>query len=270
MDALKELERAGFRFEWRDGQACFDYEPGDGGPPMAERPQLTQEVMYELYAPLLAKVRERRDETAAILRARQEWNAVWDEWTDRLSREPSDLNRDITYRRRLMELAIAGQLPCYDGGQVDLGPEGWKSVTEREIQAWIEKENGKMGIQIEQSTFEAVPTGEYRARITEIEQVEGKFGPQLQLKCEIAEGDHAGTTFFSWCSPKFGPKSKLYGWTEAAFAAAIPKDYTFDSDHLIGREVVVTLVVRELDGGGEVNRVDSVRAVRKAQNGLPF
>ncbi len=47
----------------------------------------------------------------------------------------------------------------------------------------------------------------------------------------------------------------------AALGVAIPRDHTFDSDNLIGREVVAALVVRELDGGGEVNRVDRVRAV---------
>ena len=30
---------------------------------------------------------------------------------------------------------------------------------------------------------------------------------------------------------------------------------------LIGREVIATLVVRELDGGGEVNRVDRVKGI---------
>jgi hypothetical protein len=260
MDALRRLENGGYTFDLTEaGRIAYCAPAGAPAEWLAQRAQ-----------PLLAEVAVHQEEVMTVLRARQTWNAVWDEWTDRLSREPADLDRDIAYRRRLLELAIAGRLPCYDGGQVDLGPEGWQNVTEREIQTWIAKENGNMGIQIEQSTFEAVPTGEYRARITAIEPVEGKFGPQLQLKCEIAEGDHAGATFLSWVSPKFSPKSRLYGWVEAAFAADIPKTYTFDSDHLIGREVVVTLVVRELDGGGEVNRVDSVRAVRKEQEGLPF
>jgi hypothetical protein len=46
-----------------------------------------------------------------------------------------------------------------------------------------------------------------------------------------------------------------------ALGVAIPKDYTFDSDNLIGRDVLASLVVRELDGGGEVNRVDRVKRV---------
>jgi hypothetical protein len=127
-----------------------------------------------------------------------------------------------------------------------------------------------MGIKIEQTTFDAVPTGDYKAVITAIEQVEGKFGPQLQIKSEIHHGPYAGNTFLCWVSPKFSPKSRLYEWVEAALGMAVPKTYTFDSDHLIGREVVATLVVRELDGGGEVNRVDRVRAAGKEQEKLSF
>jgi hypothetical protein len=49
---------------------------------------------------------------------------------------------------------------------------------------------------------------------------------------------------------------------------SIPKDYTFDSDNLIGRDILASLAVRELDGGGEVNRVDRVRAVTAIQKVL--
>ena len=47
-----------------------------------------------------------------------------------------------------------------------------------------------MGIKIEQTTFDAVPTGDYKAVITAIEQVEGKFGPQLQIKSETVSYTH--------------------------------------------------------------------------------
>ncbi len=118
-----------------------------------------------------------------------------------------------------------------------------------------------MGIRIEQTTCDAIPTGDYRAVITEIEAVEGKFGPQLQIKCEISAGPHAANTFLCWVSTRFSPRSRLYEWVEAALAMPVPRAYTFDSDHLIGREVIATLVVRELDGGGEVNRVDRVKGI---------
>ncbi len=56
-------------------------------------------------------------------------------------------------------------------------------------------------------------------------------------------------------TPKFSPQvSRLYEWVEAAMAMPVPKSYTFDSDHLIGREVIATLVVR---GAGRRRRGES-------------
>lgn len=126
----------------------------------------------------------------------------------------------------------------------------------------------RLGIKIEQTAYRVVPMGEYKARIIEINQVEGKFAPQLEFKCRIVDGEHDGTEFRCWMNTVFSPKSKLYQWVESSLGLPIPKDYTFDSDYLIGREVIVALVVRELDGGGEVNRVDRVRAVRAIQQRL--
>jgi hypothetical protein len=41
--------------------------------------------------------------------------------------------------------------------------------------------------------------------------------------------------------------------------ATIPRDYTFDSDNLIGRDKLAMLVIRKLDGGREVNQVNRAR-----------
>ena len=80
-----------------------------------------------------------------------------------------------------------------------------------------------MGIRIEQTTCDAIPTGDYRAVITGIEAVEGKFGPQLQIKCEISAGPHAANTFLCWVSTRFSPRSRLYEWVEAALAMPVPR-----------------------------------------------
>jgi hypothetical protein len=282
MNALHRLEKGGIRFELTaEGQITY-------------RNTWPGEAPEEWFRPLLDELRAQRAEVLDILQARREWMMVYEEWE-----AIEDRARDEVYLRRLQGLAVAGGLPCYDGGQADLGAAGWQRVTERLLGKGEGEKGGKgegefapspllspapaeqtnhshqkeinaMGIKIEQTTFDAVPTGEYKAVITAIEQVEGKFGPQLQIKSEINDGPYAGNTFLSWVSPKFSPKSRLFDWVEAAMAMAVPKSYTFDSDHLIGREVIATLVVRELDGGGEVNRVDRVRAVAKEQERLPF
>ena len=315
MNALHVLERHGFRFELTaTGEiVCENTRPDKDVPPWLR--------------PRLSELHYRRDELTLILKRRQEWIEVYDEWEKVAAADGEDPARDDVYLLRLKALAIAGQMPCYAGGQINLGAEGWERVTERLMQSpslsqslsqsqwlslsqsqWLslsqsqwqsridndsdgdsdkkidsdgdgdgdkkidsdseessfvvtKKETNEMGIKIEQTTYDAVPTGDYKAVITGIEQVEGKFGPQLQIKCEINAGPHAGNTFLCWVSPRFSPKSRLYEWVEAVLAMPVPRTYTFDSDHLIGREVIATLVVRELDGGGEVNRVDRVRSI---------
>ena len=253
MNALWRLEQGGIHFTLSaEGQITY-------------RNMWQDEVPQEWLQPLLSELRGRRSELVEVLKRRQEWDKVYDEWSEVMAMEGEDFERDNAYLRRLADLAKVAELPCYDGGQVNLRAEGWDRVAERILDDWRAnyKENDEMGIKIEQTTYDAVPTGDYKAVITAIEQVEGKFGPQLQIKSEINTGPYAGNTFLCWVSPKFSPKSRLYEWVEAALAMPVPKTYTFDSDHLIGREVVATLVVRELDGGGEVNRVDRVRAASR-------
>ena len=255
MNALWRLEQGGIHFTLSaEGQITY-------------RNMWQDEVPQEWLQPLLSELRGRRSELVEVLKRRQEWDKVYDEWSEVMAMEGEDFERDNAYLRRLADLAKVAELPCYDGGQVNLRAEGWDRVAERILDDWRAnyKENDEMGIKIEQTTYDAVPTGDYKAVITAIEQVEGKFGPQLQIKSEINTGPYAGNTFLCWVSPKFSPKSRLYEWVEAALAMPVPKTYTFDSDHLIGREVVATLVVRELDGGGEVNRVDRVRAASRPQ-----
>jgi hypothetical protein len=207
---------------------------------------------------------------------------------------------DLRFINRLNELAIDARWPFYNGGPVDQGEAGWlrlgtqvmrealgyalsdgpgttaepdrggslvpcylpeANVTVNSSQA---KESDTMGIKIEQTKFEVLPTGEYRARIVDISQVEGRFGPQLQLKMAVSDGPHSETEFLSWCNPVFSPKSRLFQWVEAALAVPVPPDYDLDTDDLLGREVLATVIVKQATDGAEVNRVEQVRAVRGA------
>ena len=116
-----------------------------------------------------------------------------------------------------------------------------------------------MGIQIEQTQYVLLPVGEYPAEISEIVEDEGMFGKQLKFTFDIEDGEHAGQSLLGWTSAKFSPKSKLYGWSKAAFNAQIPKDYNFNRDDLINRKVNLTVVVKEGDDGAEFNRIEAVR-----------
>lgn len=120
-----------------------------------------------------------------------------------------------------------------------------------------------MSIIIEQTQYVVIPTGEYTARIAEIEHSEGLFGEQVKFTFMILGGEYDGQTLLGWCSAKYSAASKLYKWSKAAFNAAIPKEYSFNSDDLLNRRVALTVVVQEKENGeGEFNKIESVRPYR--------
>jgi hypothetical protein len=308
MEALQELEVGGYVFDVKDDdRLTYRHAPREGWP-LSEQPPEIQEIVGEWAAPLLAEIQSKRAAVIQVLRARLEWESVWDDWcaAAKMQQEELLLDRDecqmanLRYMRRLNELSIAAKWPFYNGGPVDQGEQGWmlygtqlmrealdvalgdgrtKAEPDRggplmpcyepQVTVSLEnsqnKENKAMGIRIEQTKFEVLPVGEYRVKILDVSEAEGKFGPQLQFKVQVSDGPHAGAELLSWCSRTFSPKSKLYQWVESALAVPIPKEYTLDTDTLIGREALATVMVRELDGGGEANRVERVRAVREIQ-----
>ena len=288
MDAMKRLEQAGFKFGLGDNRvAVYHFDPNDGGPPMGERPRAVQQVVYERYAADLAEVQARPDEVKAVIMARSEWGATYEDYKGWLAGrdvtrlDDEEVIQEYAYRVRLASLSEDARWPYYDGGQEDQGPQMWRLLAERLRQEYAaerrqrlgaemtkteptsdDKEKQTMGIKIEQTKFVVLPEGEYKLRIVEIAEAEGKFHDQLQVKLEVANGPHAGATFYSWMNRVFSPKSKLYQWVEAALAVPVPPDYDLDTDDLLDREVTGYVIVKPLDGGGEVNRVERVRAAR--------
>ena len=288
MDAMKRLEQAGFKFGLGDNSvAVYHFDPNDGGPPMGERPRAVQQVVYERYAADLAEVQARPDAVKAVIMARSEWGATYEDYKGWLAGrdvtrlDDEEVIQEYAYRVRLASLSEDARWPYYDGGQEDQGPQMWRLLAERLRQEYAaerrrrgaatseteptsdDKEKQTMGIRIEQTKFVVLPEGEYKLRIVEIAEAEGKFHDQLQVKLEVANGPHAGATFYSWMNRVFSPKSKLYQWVEAALAVPVPPDYDLDTDDLLDREVTGYVIVKPLDGGGEVNRVERVRAARE-------
>ena len=288
MDAMKRLEQAGFKFGLGDNRvAVYHFDPNDGGPPMGERPRAVQQVVYERYAADLAEVQARPDAVKAVIMARSEWGATYEDYKGWLAGrdvtrlDDEEVIQEYAYRVRLASLSEDARWPYYDGGQEDQGPQMWRLLAERLRQEYAaerrrrgaatsetepttdDKEKQTMGIKIEQTKFVVLPEGEYKLRIVEIAEAEGKFHDQLQVKLEVASGPHAGATFYSWMNRVFSPKSKLYQWVEAALAVPVPPDYDLDTDDLLDREVTGYVIVKPLDGGGEVNRVERVRAARE-------
>ena len=122
-----------------------------------------------------------------------------------------------------------------------------------------------MAIRIEQTKFDQVPTGAYPAVIADLEMVTGQYGEQIQwqLKIEQPGTDWDGIPLSAWTSAKFSPKSKLYAWTRAAFDGKdIPTDYTWNSEHLMGKRVMVVVVEKIKPDGTEFSKVEDLRPMK--------
>jgi len=108
-----------------------------------------------------------------------------------------------------------------------------------------------MPITIKQSHYEPVPAGKYLAKIAEIEEDDGQFGPFLKIRFEFQLDEGGETRFLTGlASRKFSTTSKLYEWTEAAFGGGpIDRSYTFNSDDLLGRYVYINAVEEKGETG---------------------
>ena len=138
MDAMKRLEQAGFKFGLGDNRvAVYHFDPNDGGPPMGERPREVQQVVYERYAADLAEVQARPDEVKAVIMARSEWGATYEDYKGWLAGrdvtrlDDEEVIQEYAYRVRLASLSEDARWPYYDGGQEDQGPQMWRLLAER-------------------------------------------------------------------------------------------------------------------------------------------
>ena len=115
-----------------------------------------------------------------------------------------------------------------------------------------------MSIQIKQTNFELLATGEYHALIDDIEYSEGRYGQQLQWRFAI-QGQHVGSKLTGWTSPTFSANSKLFAWTKAALGVpSIPKGQEFSSDEIVGK-LVILVVVQTAGENGFYNKIEEVK-----------
>ena len=116
-----------------------------------------------------------------------------------------------------------------------------------------------MSITIEQTHYDPIPTGKYPAKIAEIEESDGQYGPQLKIRFELPPDEKGETkSLTGWTSRKFNSQSKLYAWTKAAFGGEpIDRSYIFNSDDLLGKKILITVVEKEGDKG-VFNKIDGL------------
>ena len=121
-----------------------------------------------------------------------------------------------------------------------------------------------MTIKIPQTTYEPIPTGEYLAKISQITNEDGLYGPQLKFTFDLLNQDEE-RTLLGWTSAKFSTKSKLFGWTKAALGGGeLPQTKDFDSDELLGKKVILVVVEKQGDNG-PFNKIDDVKPYRQPQ-----
>jgi len=123
-------------------------------------------------------------------------------------------------------------------------------------------------MKIEQTVYEVLPAGQYPAKVVDVQEKQGNWGPFLKLMFEVEGGEHAGMTITGVASAKFSNRSKLYKWVRALYGQAIPKAYTLETSNLLGRHCILGLEVIE-DDGTEFNRVESISPARKQQAAKP-
>lgn len=115
-----------------------------------------------------------------------------------------------------------------------------------------------MGFKIDQKVYEVIPTGDYPAEIIQVDLETGQYGQQLKFTFSLL--GKANQSLWGWASASFTTKSKLYAWTRAAFGGKpVPPNYNLDTDHLIGRRVLLTVIVAHKDDGAEYNKIQDVR-----------
>jgi hypothetical protein len=87
-----------------------------------------------------------------------------------------------------------------------------------------------------ESEFELIPEGTVVvAKVKDIEYKELSFGPRLNWKFEVIEGEHKGWTLNDGTSPKFSidPPSKMYEWAVQLLGRTFEVGETIDTDDLI-------------------------------------
>jgi len=66
------------------------------------------------------------------------------------------------------------------------------------------------------TTYEPIPTGEYRVFVSNVEDCEGQYGSQIRFTLEVMDdGDYQGRELRAWASANLSTKSKLARWAKA-------------------------------------------------------
>jgi hypothetical protein len=129
--------------------------------------------------------------------------------------------------------------------------------------------------------YEPVEPGEYKAKLTELEEeLEGQYGPQVRFTFEITDDqDYKGQTIRGWCSLKldddgeftFWEGTKLWDWIAALRGGtAVGADgEEFELDDLVGSTCRIMVVTKRKKDGTPTDKIDNVLAPKKGKAAGP-
>lgn len=124
--------------------------------------------------------------------------------------------------------------------------------------------------------YEPVEPGEYKARLTELEEeLEGMYGPQVRFTFEITDDqDYKGQTVRGWCSLKldedgeftFWEGTKLWDWVIALRGSEpMSTEEEFELDDLVGSTCRILVVTKKKKDGTPTDKIDNVLPPKKGR-----
>lgn len=124
-------------------------------------------------------------------------------------------------------------------------------------------------MQAEPRVFLPIPTGAYPAKIKEVEQVEGQYGPQWRWTFDLGivenveeEMEEKTLTYYT---PNYITAANKLG--KMLSALGIPTDEIFESGDIIGKGVTLTVIEAPRKDGSIGNNIEAVLPPRKKKAG---
>ena len=130
-----------------------------------------------------------------------------------------------------------------------------------------------MGRVIEQTKYEALEPGTYRARLGSVTIEPSEYsdtGEQVAMRWDFTEPGFEGKSIRAWANPKLtgGKKpSKLYAWCSMILFGGrpLPEGWQLDLDGLLDREALLVVEIKPDTGYNRVVQVLPIRQARAAQ-----
>lgn len=106
---------------------------------------------------------------------------------------------------------------------------------------------------------EALATGDYKICVVNTEMEDGQFGPQVKFTFDVK--DSGGRQLLGWASMTGSTNGKLFKWAKAFGMDVEPGD-ALDTDDMIGKTAIASVVIKTKEDGTEFNKIDSIRPLK--------